>query len=272
MPDDGHPQFDTKGEDEKLAGLREKEQEDLAEVMSQKYGLTYTDLTVVPVNMDALRTIPESVAKEARAVAFDKNGKQVSLAIENPQNPSLLTLLTDLESQGLTVQKFSVSKRSIDHALSRYADLSLAHTTASGVFSVSKEEFENLSNPLVVGFYVLSMLVVGSRLRSNETLKYKLKLPRPLYRIDADPQSQGRCYTDDCFVAGDSAAALNGLADRLQDIPGLLVHRPQARAHPSATSLFVTLPEHPERDRPRPVADFAARPRGEVEQIGRAHV
>ncbi len=62
-----------------------------------------------------------------------------------------------------------------------------------------------------------AMLVVGSRLRSNETLKYKLKLPRPLYRIDADPQSQGRCYTDDLFVAGDSAAALAGLADRLAD-------------------------------------------------------
>ncbi len=54
-----------------------------------------------------------------------------------------------------------------------------------------------------------AMLVVGSRLRGNETLKYKLKLPRPLYRIDADPESQGRCYTDDFFVAGDSAATLN---------------------------------------------------------------
>jgi acetolactate synthase-1/2/3 large subunit len=60
-----------------------------------------------------------------------------------------------------------------------------------------------------------AMLVVGSRLRGNETLKYKLKLPRPLYRIDADAESQGRCYTDDFFVAGDSAATLNGLADRL---------------------------------------------------------
>jgi acetolactate synthase-1/2/3 large subunit len=61
-----------------------------------------------------------------------------------------------------------------------------------------------------------AMLVVGSRLRSNETLKYKLKLPRPLYRIDADPRSQGRCYTDDFFVAADSAVALAALADRLQ--------------------------------------------------------
>ena len=61
-----------------------------------------------------------------------------------------------------------------------------------------------------------AMLVVGSRLRSNETLTYKLKLPRPLFRIDVDPQQQGRCYVDDLFVAGESAATLAGLADRLQ--------------------------------------------------------
>jgi acetolactate synthase-1/2/3 large subunit len=76
----------------------------------------------------------------------------------------------------------------------------------------------NLHGP-VEKFYATcdAMLVVGSRLRGNETLKYKLKLPRPLYRIDADPESQGRCYTDDCFVAGDSAAVLAALADQLQD-------------------------------------------------------
>jgi acetolactate synthase I/II/III large subunit len=74
----------------------------------------------------------------------------------------------------------------------------------------------NLSEP-IEKFYSTcdAMLVVGSRLRGNETLKYKLKLPRPLYRIDADPQQQGRCYVDDFFVAGDSASALAGLADRL---------------------------------------------------------
>jgi acetolactate synthase-1/2/3 large subunit len=61
-----------------------------------------------------------------------------------------------------------------------------------------------------------AMVVVGSRLRGNETLKYKLKLPRPLYRIDADAAAEGRCYATDAFVQGDAETALNGLADRLQ--------------------------------------------------------
>ena len=74
----------------------------------------------------------------------------------------------------------------------------------------------NLYEP-VEKFYATcdAMVVVGSRLRSNETLKYKLKLPRPLFRIDADPQQQGRCYVDDGFVPGDAALTLAGLADRL---------------------------------------------------------
>ncbi|MDR2154202.1 MAG: thiamine pyrophosphate-binding protein [Burkholderiaceae bacterium] len=61
-----------------------------------------------------------------------------------------------------------------------------------------------------------AMLVVGSRLRGNETLKYELKLPRPLYRIDADASADGRCYASDAFVCGDAALALDGLAERLE--------------------------------------------------------
>lgn len=77
----------------------------------------------------------------------------------------------------------------------------------------------NLHKP-VEGFYQTcdAMLVVGSRLRGNETLKYELKLPRPLYRIDADPAAEGRCYESAHFVCGDAELALKGLADRLEGL------------------------------------------------------
>ena len=61
-----------------------------------------------------------------------------------------------------------------------------------------------------------AMVVVGSRLRSNETLTYALGLPQPLFQIDADPMAEGRSYPVDMFVCGDSALTLNGLADRLE--------------------------------------------------------
>jgi len=61
-----------------------------------------------------------------------------------------------------------------------------------------------------------AILVVGSRLRSNETLKYQLKLPSPLLRIDADPAIDGRCYVSDLFVCGDAKDCLKRLADKLE--------------------------------------------------------
>jgi acetolactate synthase I/II/III large subunit len=61
-----------------------------------------------------------------------------------------------------------------------------------------------------------AMLVVGSRLRGNETLKYKLALPQPLYRIDADALADNRGYRNTQFVHGDSAAILDELATLLE--------------------------------------------------------
>lgn len=61
-----------------------------------------------------------------------------------------------------------------------------------------------------------AVLVVGSRLRGNETLKYKLALPQPLYRVDADALADNRGYRNDLFVHGDSAAVLEELATLLE--------------------------------------------------------
>jgi acetolactate synthase I/II/III large subunit len=76
--------------------------------------------------------------------------------------------------------------------------------------------------PAVESFYQTcdAMLVVGSRLRSNETLKYQWKLPQPLLRIDADPMANGRCYRSQQFVCGDAALTLDALADKLEQGSG----------------------------------------------------
>jgi acetolactate synthase I/II/III large subunit len=70
----------------------------------------------------------------------------------------------------------------------------------------------------VEAFYATcdAILVVGSRLRGNETLKYQLKLPNALYRIDADPGANGRGYANRQFVCGDAQLALHGLVERLE--------------------------------------------------------
>jgi acetolactate synthase I/II/III large subunit len=61
------------------------------------------------------------------------------------------------------------------------------------------------------------MLVVGSRLRGNETLNNTMPLPWPLLQIDADPAQGGRNYAVDVFAHGDAADTLRRLLDLLPD-------------------------------------------------------
>lgn len=112
----------------------------------------------------------------------------------------------------------------------RGAGDAVARLMAMGIGVVSSTQGRGIvaeNHPLSLGAYNLqppveafyqscdAMLVVGSRLRGNETLKYQLKLPQALYRIDADPAACGRCYTSREFVCGDAALTLSRLADRL---------------------------------------------------------
>jgi len=60
------------------------------------------------------------------------------------------------------------------------------------------------------------LVVAGSRLRSNETLGYRLALPKRRASIDVDELARDRVYTFDHFVRGDGTLALAALADALE--------------------------------------------------------
>jgi acetolactate synthase I/II/III large subunit len=83
------------------------------------------------------------------------------------------------------------------------------HPATLGAFNVQ---------PSIERFYKTcdATLVVGSRLRGNETLKYKLALPQPLFRVDADGLADNRGYRNALFVHGDAVAVLDALATKLE--------------------------------------------------------
>jgi acetolactate synthase-1/2/3 large subunit len=81
------------------------------------------------------------------------------------------------------------------------------HPRSLGAFNMTREAWE---------IYARSdlMIVVGSRLRGNETQNNRMKLPA-IVQIDADPAQAGRNYPAELFVAGDARLALEGLLERL---------------------------------------------------------
>lgn len=140
--------FDTDAEDAKLAQMREAEEEDLARILAEKYRFEYTDLTIFPVNMDALRLIPEAESREAEVVAFEKSGKHLSLAIHNPNNPHLEAIERALLAQDMILKRYLVSRKSMDTALARYQDLSMASVSRAGVFDIGRGELATLAQDM----------------------------------------------------------------------------------------------------------------------------
>lgn len=100
-------------------------------------------------------------------------------------------------------------------------------TSTNGRGTVSEEEAGNLGaynmGPEAAELYASCdlMLVVGSRLRGNETRNNKLPLPRPLLQIDADAAQGGRNYGVDLFAQGDAADTLQRLLDLLPERLGV---------------------------------------------------
>jgi acetolactate synthase-1/2/3 large subunit len=61
------------------------------------------------------------------------------------------------------------------------------------------------------------MIVVGSRLRGNETRNNTARLPQPLVQIDADASQVARNYPVDLFINADARRTLEGLLERLPE-------------------------------------------------------
>jgi len=126
----------------RLNELRRKEEEELASILSQKYGIEYRDLTRVSINSDALRQIPEDKAREAEAAAFDMTGNKLSLGVRSPQQSKVAALLEDLKEKKFEVTQFMVSKESLERAWEHYKELSYATGTKRGVIDISPEELK----------------------------------------------------------------------------------------------------------------------------------
>ncbi len=137
--------FDITNETTKLAEVRDREEEDLAHILSDKYGMSYVNLLSHNIDNDALRTISEEQARAAEMAAFERVAKVLSIAVHNPNNPAYVKLAEDLTERGFTLKKFLISEKSLERALSHYADLSLAKKSRAGIFTVEPEMLEKLT-------------------------------------------------------------------------------------------------------------------------------
>jgi type IV pilus assembly protein PilB len=137
--------FNEDKQRQKVAELREQEEEQLVQMMSQKYGLPYIDLSISPVNIDALRIIKEQEAREAEVASFNIINKKVSIAITSPSSDKTADIIADIKTRGYVPEVFMASHQSLEKVWNRYKDLSYSSETKGGALDIENDEIDTLT-------------------------------------------------------------------------------------------------------------------------------
>ena len=179
----------------------------------------------IPIDVQAqLLDLPADVSPLPLAPLTPSAAQLDALAaqLQSAQRP-LLWLGGGARHAGAAVQRLIDMGWAVVTSVQGRGVVSEQHPMSLGAFNVQKP---------VEALYqtVDAMLVVGSRLRSNETLNYKLQLPHQRYRIDANPLADQRAYSSELFLHADASLALHALADRLQGRMRTDANWPQAVA------------------------------------------
>jgi type IV pilus assembly protein PilB len=122
--------------------LREREEEDLAKVLSQRYGLPYLDLSKMTIDLDYLKLIPEETSRQAKIVVFQGVGKKLQVAVSNPKLETTEQIIENLKSKGYQTNISLVSLLSIERTWKRYKEIPAFMEMSKGIIDISPEKME----------------------------------------------------------------------------------------------------------------------------------
>jgi len=137
------PVFDEEKQNKKLEEIHRKEEEELMQILSEKYGLQYLDLSRTSINNEALRLVGENEARKALVAVFDRVGKKISVAIKSPNKDETQTEIQKLKDRGYSPTSYLVSTQSLERAWEHYKDMSFAIETKTGLLDISGDEIRS---------------------------------------------------------------------------------------------------------------------------------
>ena len=137
--------FDDEKQQKKLDDLKKVEEEQLVEFLAQsKYNIGSVNLSDLPVENEALRSVREKDAREWEIGPFKLSGKNIHVAVRSPQPDKISFLESYFKGRGLTPAFYMASLSSLEKVWERYAELSKAMESEAGVISISGESLKKI--------------------------------------------------------------------------------------------------------------------------------
>ncbi len=158
----------------RLQDLRKKEEEDVIRILATRYNLNYIDLGLININTDALRLIPEELAREGKIAIFNKVDKKLQIAVFSPKNEKAVNIINKLIADGYKTQISMTTTASLEKAWQKYRDLSFAINSTAGTFDISTEQVTDFMNKMK------TITEVGDIIKNILTLKKAYKISKML--------------------------------------------------------------------------------------------
>lgn len=131
----------------KLDLIRHNEEEDLIKILAeQRYGIPYVDLSLFPIENEALRYLSEVDARTLGVGPFKITGKNIHAVIHTPNTPGAVRFKELMEEKSMTVHFYMGSQASLEKVWERYKEMSYATTSRVGGLDVQSEVIKDIAN------------------------------------------------------------------------------------------------------------------------------
>ena len=169
------PAFNDAATNAQISELRKRGEEKLMQALAPQYGLQYIDLRGYTINPEAVTLIKELDARGNNILAFELNRKLISIATNKPHAPVADRILTNLRTQGFTIQLFLCSEASLEHGFARYADQKNSTASKKGVLDINPDDIlksvKNIQKVTDVANALTNISTINSPRRISETLE-----------------------------------------------------------------------------------------------------
>lgn len=127
----------------KLQRTHTEEAEQLAAVMAERFDIPYVNLRVIPIDLDALKLIPEAEARRVGIAVFERTARKLRVAVKNPELPQVKELLESLTGQRYQVDLYLASLPSLEHTWNRYSEVVEATEEPPGIVDIAVDRLKS---------------------------------------------------------------------------------------------------------------------------------
>jgi type IV pilus assembly protein PilB len=127
-----------------LKQMRERSEEQRASELAHKHNFLYVDLNLFPVSNEDLRALSEEESHEYNMAVFKKNGKEINLAIIDPEEEKTVRQIERLKKDnGWEMRIYVISKKSLEKMWNKYKDVPFLENLEAMQISLSDSDLED---------------------------------------------------------------------------------------------------------------------------------